>query len=58
VVVASERMDDDPGWTSLRSGELLHVDDQLRVTREIVVPDPPRAALTLADLGHVAASQT
>ena len=32
VVVASERMDEDPGWRALESGELLHVDPDLNVT--------------------------
>ena len=31
VVVASERMDDDPGWRAVRSGELLHVGVSLDV---------------------------
>ena len=31
VVVASERLDQDPGWRELRSGELLHVAPSLRV---------------------------
>src|SRR5947209_1104845 len=31
VVIASERMDDDPGWRPLQSGELLHVDRELAV---------------------------
>jgi glutamine amidotransferase len=31
VVVASERMDGDPGWRALRSGELLHVRTSLDV---------------------------
>ena len=33
VVVASERMDEDPGWQALRPGELLHVDRHLVGTR-------------------------
>jgi predicted glutamine amidotransferase len=31
VVVASERLDDDPGWRALRSGELLHASSPDRV---------------------------
>jgi glutamine amidotransferase len=59
VVVASERMDEDPGWQALRPGELLHVDGQLGCTRRIVIPDPPRELLCLNQLGaHGAASQT
>lgn len=41
VVIASEAMDDDPGWRPLACGELLHVGAALDVTSEIVLPDPP-----------------
>jgi glutamine amidotransferase len=34
VIVASERMDDDAGWEELPSGELIHVDDSLRLSTE------------------------
>ena len=50
VVVASELMDDDPGWRPLTSGELLHVDAQLKVESRTVLDAPPRHPLTLADL--------
>jgi predicted glutamine amidotransferase len=42
VVVASEPMDDDPGWRLMESGELLHVRPDLAVSSEIVVSGPPR----------------
>jgi len=59
VVIASEPMDDDPGWRLLDSGELLHVDGELRIDTKIVIDHPPRHPLTLADLGPAAAkSQT
>lgn len=59
VVVASERMDEDPGWQLIRSGELVHVDGELTVHRDLVLPDPPRHRLTLDQLGgRAAASQT
>src|SRR3954451_23848707 len=32
VVVGTEPMDEDPGWSALAPGELLHVDRRLRVT--------------------------
>ncbi|MEV0081380.1 class II glutamine amidotransferase [Saccharopolyspora sp. NPDC050642] len=58
VVVASERMDEDPGWQEMRAGELLHVGRDLSVTRRIVLEHPPRRPLSLADLdAHAAASQ-
>ena len=59
MVVASERMDEDPGWQALRPGELLHVDGHLACTRKIVIERPPRHPLTLDQLGaHAAASQS
>ncbi len=56
VVVATERMDDDPGWRPLRSGELLHVDGDLQVSSLQVLDSPPAHPLTLADLGERAAA--
>ncbi|HTI22519.1 MAG TPA: class II glutamine amidotransferase [Kutzneria sp.] len=59
VVVASEPMDESPGWQELRSGELLHVDGHLTCTRRIVLERPPRHPLSLDQLGaHAAASQS
>jgi glutamine amidotransferase len=58
VVVASERMDEDPGWRSIAPGHLLHVGADLRVRSTMVLEDPPRHRLTLADLDpRAAASQ-
>jgi predicted glutamine amidotransferase len=58
VVVATERMDEDPGWRALAAGELLHVAPDLTVTSQIALPDPPAHPLTLADLEpHAAAAQ-
>jgi predicted glutamine amidotransferase len=51
VVLASERMDADPGWRALASGELLHVDGELRVRSTRILDGPPAHPLTLADLG-------
>jgi predicted glutamine amidotransferase len=34
VIIASERMDDDPGWREVLSGELVHVDASLTLTTE------------------------
>ncbi|HXD65544.1 MAG TPA: class II glutamine amidotransferase [Solirubrobacteraceae bacterium] len=56
VVIATERMDDDPAWTPLDSGELLHVDADLVVTRRRVLDGPPAHPLTLQDLGDTAAA--
>ena len=56
VVVASEPMDENPHWRLLESGELLHVDRDLRVTSHLALPDPPAHPLTLADLRPDAAA--
>jgi predicted glutamine amidotransferase len=58
VVVASERMDEDPGWRAITPGHLLHVGPDLRVRSTAVLDHPPRHRLTLADLDpRAAASQ-
>lgn len=41
VVVASERLDDDPAWESLAPGEMVHVAPDLAVSRTVVLPTPP-----------------
>jgi predicted glutamine amidotransferase len=41
VVVASERLDDDPGWEEVSSGELVHVGPDLTITRTQVWDRPP-----------------
>jgi glutamine amidotransferase len=51
VVIASERMDADPGWRMLESGELVHVDHNLRVSAQRILDGPPAQPLTLEDLG-------
>jgi predicted glutamine amidotransferase len=55
VVVASERMDEDPGWTPVEPGELVHVGPDLRVTRELILPDAPVRLMELT--GRAADSQ-
>jgi glutamine amidotransferase len=58
VIVATEQMDEDPGWRNLQPGELLHVDGALNVTYRIAVDGPPAHPLSLADLDpRAAASQ-
>ncbi|MFF9123823.1 class II glutamine amidotransferase [Streptomyces sp. NPDC014889] len=56
VVVASERMDDNPGWRPLEAGELLHVDSGLHTAGRLVLPEPPAHPLTLDDLRPDAAA--
>jgi glutamine amidotransferase len=41
VVLASERMDDDPAWREVRSGELLHVGPSLKLETELLFDGPP-----------------
>jgi predicted glutamine amidotransferase len=55
VVVATERMDEDPGWRPLEPGELLHVDGDLNVSTTHAVDRAPAHQLTLADLDPRAA---
>jgi glutamine amidotransferase len=50
VVFASEPMDDDPRWRLLEPGELVHVDAGLRISRRVVLPDPPARPLHRSDL--------
>ncbi|MEU6776739.1 class II glutamine amidotransferase [Streptomyces sp. NPDC046759] len=56
VVVASERMDENPHWQLMAPGELLHVGPDLQVDTRIALPDPPAHPLTLADLRPEAAA--
>jgi predicted glutamine amidotransferase len=50
VVLASERMDADPGWRMLRSGELLRVEDSLKTTTRPILGQPPAHPLTIEQL--------
>lgn len=56
VVIATEPMDEDPGWRELDSGDLLHVDADLETTVTRVIDRPPAHQLTLADLDPKAAA--
>ncbi len=59
VIVATEEMDEDAGWQSLQSGQLLHVDRDLKTTITQVIDKPPARMITLADLDpRAAASQS
>lgn len=55
VIVASERMDDDPAWRLLEPGELLHVGADLVTSSSTSLP-PPRHLLTLSELDSIAAA--
>jgi glutamine amidotransferase len=54
VVVATEPMDDDPGWRAIDPGDLVRVGSDLTVTSHTILPDPPAHPLTIADLGSSA----
>jgi predicted glutamine amidotransferase len=56
VIVASEPMDEAPGWRLLEPGELIHVGPQLSVASSIILDGPPARQLTLDDLHPGAAA--
>jgi predicted glutamine amidotransferase len=56
VIVASERMDEDPSWRGLVSGELVHVAPTLKLESTIVLDRPAAHQLTLDDLQPRAAA--
>ncbi len=47
VVIASERISDEPGWDEIRSGELIHVGPDLQVDRDTIIEGPPRHPMVL-----------
>jgi predicted glutamine amidotransferase len=49
VVVASERMDDDPRWRELQPGELLRVGPDLDLSLDLVVDGPPTRLMELSE---------
>ena len=50
VIIASERMDDEPDWRPLESGELLHVTPDVTTHSRIILDGPPRHLLGVDDL--------
>jgi glutamine amidotransferase len=48
TVIASEPMDNSPKWRMLASGELVHINPELRVSSTIAVPDAPAHMIELA----------
>ena len=56
VIIASERMDDDPAWRLLEPGELLHVRPDLSIASSTPFPPVPRHLLRTADLDPAAAA--
>jgi predicted glutamine amidotransferase len=49
VVIASERISNEPGWEEIRSGELVHVGPDLQIDRETIVSGPPPHPMTLTE---------
>jgi glutamine amidotransferase len=56
VIFASEQMDEDAGWRTLDSGELVSVDIDLGVTSRRVIEEPPAHLVRLEDLDERAAA--
>jgi predicted glutamine amidotransferase len=56
VIVASEPMDEDPGWRALQPGELVYVAPTLKLASTIALEGPPKHQLTLGDLQPRAAA--
>jgi glutamine amidotransferase len=56
VIIASEQMDDDPGWRLLEPGELVHVESDLTVESVAPFPPAPRHLLQRADLDPATAA--
>ena len=48
VIVASERMDTDPGWQDVGVGELIHVGPGLELDRQTLLTEPPRHPMVLS----------
>jgi len=56
VIIASEPMDDDPGWRLLDSGELLHATPDLAVVTSMPFSNQPAHQLSVNDLAAAAAT--
>ncbi|MDK1281183.1 class II glutamine amidotransferase [Arthrobacter sp. zg-Y820] len=56
VLLATEKMDDNPNWRLMNSGELLHIKPSLQIETSYPLPPSPRHRLTLADLNDRAAA--
>ena len=56
VILATEQMDEDPGWRALEPGALVRIGDDLGVTARAIADGPPAHPLALADLDPRAAA--
>jgi glutamine amidotransferase len=48
VVIASERVSEEPSWEEIHPGELVHIGPDLAVDRETIVSGPPAHPMTLS----------
>ena len=48
VVIASERISEEPGWEEVHPGELIHVGPDLAVDRETILSGPPAHPMVLS----------
>ena len=48
VVIASERISDEPGWEEIQPGELIHVGPDLEVDRDTIMSGPPAHPMVLS----------
>jgi len=48
VVIASERMDADPGWQDVGVEDLIHVAPDLELDRQTLVSEAPRHPMVLS----------
>jgi glutamine amidotransferase len=55
VIVASEPMDDDPGWREIANGELLHISPEVVAHSDVILDRPPKTQLAIDDLNPRAA---
>ncbi|MBB6402912.1 class II glutamine amidotransferase [Arthrobacter sp. AZCC_0090] len=56
VLIATEPMDDNQGWSPLDAGALVHVSPDLGVTTSYPFPEAPNHPLSLSDLSPSAAA--
>lgn len=56
VIVATERMNSDPGWRLMEPGEVLHVDASLAISSTFPLPQTPAKQMQLTELDHIAAA--
>jgi predicted glutamine amidotransferase len=57
VVIASEPMDEDPGWEEIAAGELVRDGPDLSVRRELILPAPPRHQMVLSGAAVLSQAQ-